>query len=147
MIKRSRWLVPLLLIALGWNLGLAASAYYQHLPVVATGAPPNVQTAQIYTCQCGAAIAAVMPDGRVLLTVQDHSSGGASIVGIDDGVTFRVLDDAQARVLAPAFDFPGQKQGVGSAVYAWGKIVAYAPSRTEVGGTYNIWRYVYAPAP
>jgi len=139
---KRRYLIPLILLALGWNLGLAAGALYrQHIPVI-HGAPVQPVTAQIWTCQCGAAIASVMPDGRVLVTIQDHSRGGASIVGVDDGQTFTPLPDEAARAIAPAFDFPGQKQGVGSAVVAWGKVVSYAPNRTVDGGTYNVWRYV-----
>lgn len=142
-----RFLVPLLLVALGWNAALAAGAvYHSFLPAVANGAP-QPKTALIYACQCGAVIASVLPDGQVLLTIQDHSRGGASVVGIDDGITFKELDGTVAAAVRPAFDFPGEKQGVGSAVWAWGHIVAYAPSRTEVGGTYNIWRSVYSGTP
>jgi hypothetical protein len=127
----------------------AASSHAVALPVVQRQGPP-VATALIYHCQCGAVIAWRMGDGRVLLTIQDHSRGGASIVGIDDGTTFRELPNqpSQARTNSPTFDFPGQKQGVGSAVQAFGGlIVAYAPSRTEDGGTYNVWRFVYGNAP
>ena len=127
----------------------AAPAYAVALPVVERQGPP-VHTALIYHCQCGAVIASKLDDGRVLLTIQDHSRGGASIVGIDDGTTFRELPNqpSQPRTNSPAFDFPGQKQGIGSAIQAFGgAIVAYAPSRTEPGGDYNVWRFVYGSAP
>lgn len=134
------WLLAFVLVST-----IRAAAPVTYLPVVA-GAVPEPKTGQIYACQCGAVIASVRQDGTVLLAIQDHSRGGALIVGIDDGVTFRELPNETApRSVAPSFDFPGQKQGIGSAVEAWGKIVAYAPTRTEENGRYNIWRYVYEP--
>lgn len=132
------WLLAFVLVST-----IRAAAPVTYLPVIA-GAVPEPKTGQIYACQCGAVIASVRQDGTVLLAIQDHSRGGALIVGIDDGVTFRELPNETApRSVAPSFDFPGQKQGIGSAVEAWGKIVAYAPTRTEENGRYNIWRYVY----
>jgi hypothetical protein len=122
----------------------AEHARANYLPMV-QGPPPNVHDALIYECQCGAVTASPMPDGRVLLTIQDHSRGGATVVGIDDGVTFTELGDEPQRAAAPApaFQFPGEKQGVGSSLFIWGKIVTWAPNRTEPGGHYNIWRDVY----
>lgn len=119
-----------------------------YLPVVArTGSPPP--TALIYSCQCGAVSATLRPDGTVLLTILDHSRGGLIVVGIDDGATFRELPTpmqslAASDAPAPAFQFPGDKQGIGDTVEAFGRLVTYAPNRIEDGGSYNIWRFVYA---
>lgn len=134
------WLLAFVLVST-----IRAAAPDTYLPVVA-GTVPEPRTEQIYACQCGAVIASVRQDGTVLLAIQDHSRGGALVVGIDDGTTFRELPNQSApRSVAPSFDFPGQKQGIGSAVEAWGEIIVYAPTRTEDGGRYNIWRYVYEP--
>lgn len=137
------------LVLIGALYGAPASATPDtrvYAPVV-SGAPRLAlpQTALIYSCQCGAVDASVLPNGDVLLTFQDHSRGGATIVGIDDGVTFRELPNQPVLQRSiepePSFDFPGLKQGIGSSVYAFGAIVTYAPNRTEPNGRYNIWRF------
>ena len=104
----------------------------------------------IYDCQCGAVFASLLPDGKVLLAIQDHSRAGRMIVGVDDGVTFRELesfaklpmDTGSGTEAELAFHFPGLKQGVGSALYNWGSIVMYAPNRTVPDGKYQLWRHV-----
>ncbi len=152
--KHNRILIALLLIALGWNIGLAASALYavspstSYLPIVQR-AGPLPATALIYSCQCGAVLAKVRADGTVLLTILDHSRGGLIVVGYDDGQTFHELPtpmqtQAAPAAAAPAFQFPGDKQGIGDTVEAFGRMVTYAPNRIEDGGNYNIWRFVYA---
>jgi hypothetical protein len=121
----------------------AAPPARQLLPIVQAQTLPA--TAQIYACQCGAVQATTMRDGRVLLTILDHSRGGAVVVGIDDGRTFQelALPPTRIGVPSPAFDYPGTKQGPGASVEAFGGIVTYAPNRTEPDGRYNIWRYAY----
>lgn len=148
--------LPLLILAslLSFSSGallpplFAAPPHIQSLPIVRNGAQPPAQTALIYECQCGAVIATVLPDGRVLLTILDHSRGGAVVVGIDNGGGFQEIEGAVPAPagIAPAFQFPGEKQGIGSTVPAFGGLVTYAPSRTEEGGRYNVWRFVY-PGP
>jgi len=142
-------IVALLLSGLvGAQIGQAARTPRQLLPIVQSSPPI---TAQIYTCQCGAVLAKVRSDGTVLLTILDHSRGGLIVVGIDDGQTFHELSTsiptqaaADAPAPAPAFQFPGDKQGIGDTVEAFGRMVTYAPNRVEDGGSYNIWRFVYA---
>jgi hypothetical protein len=151
-----RHTIPLRLLALlcalstflGALIGSAAQQPRTFLPTV-FGAP-NAQTAMIYDCQCGAVSATLRADGTVLLTILDHSRGGLVVVGYDDGVTFHEFDTPLRQQLAaapaPSFQFPGEKQGIGDTVEAWGKLVTYAPNRTVEGGRYPIWRYVY-PVP
>lgn len=120
----------------------AAPSPTVRLPLIA--APFTPSQAQIYECQCGAVIATALDNGAVLLTILDHSRGGAVVVGLDNGVSFQEIEDVvPSAAIAPAFQFPGEKQGIGSSVRAFGGLVTYAPNRTEEGGRYNIWRYVY----
>jgi hypothetical protein len=105
------------------------------------------RTEMIYDCQCGAVTASLLPDGKVLLAIQDHSRAGRMIVGVDDGVTFRELESFAKIPMDigsgnEEFHFPGLKQGVGSALYNWGSIVMYAPNRTVPDGKYQLWRHV-----
>ena len=130
--------------------GNAAPPTLAYMPSVRNGMA-SATTAQIYACQCGAVIALALDDSHVLLTIQDHSRGGATIVGIDDGRTFTEMRTQPAFPGHPfptpgaAFDFPGIKQGVGSTVVAFGGYVTYAPSRMLPDDRYNIWRFVYQP--
>lgn len=151
---RHRRLTAVLLLAIMLSVMAgrlsAAIAPRAFLPVVATGAP-NVQTAVIYECQCGAVSAETLPDGTVRLTILDHSRGGAVVVGIDDGTRFReyqntpMAQEAAAGGTRSSFTFPADKEGIGDTVSAWGKVVTYAPARDAEGLRYNIKRYVYTP--
>lgn len=124
----------------------AAPVRTVYLPI-ASG-PFVASNTMIYECQCGAVIATALDNGAVLLTILDHSRGGAVVVGIDNGVAFTEIEDAVPVPvgISPTFEFPGDKQGIGSSVRAFGGLVTYAPNRTEEGGRYNIWRFVY-PGP
>jgi len=149
--RRALTIAPLVLLLVLLGVLLvpalrAAPTSRVSLPLVQTSPPA---TALIYTCQCGAVLAKVRSDGTVLLTILDHSRGGLIVVGIDDGQTFHELStsiptQAAADAPAPAFQFPGDKQGIGDTVEAFGRMVTYAPNRVEDGGSYSIWRFVYA---
>lgn len=112
--------------------------------------PATATTALIYECQCGAVSAKTLQNGNVELTILDHTRGGLIVVGVDNGNFFReyetpITGPAHRTVPSPSFQFPGDKQGIGDTVDAFGRKVTYAPNRTEEGGRYNIWRYVYDP--
>lgn len=120
-----------------------------YLPAVQRPAFQGVtpKTEMIYDCQCGTVYASLLPDGNVLLAIQDHSRAGRMIVGVDDGISFKELESFAKIPMdmgsgSEDFHFPGLKQGIGSAVYNWGSIVMYAPNRTVPDGNYQIWRHV-----
>jgi hypothetical protein len=156
--KRSTALLSsLLLIALGWNAALFVASRAQAAPVPArqtylpavAGGSIVAQTKMVYACQCGWVALSVRGNGSLYLTILDHSRGGKVVVGTYDGVTFKELPNALPGLPdegipitpgpAPAYEYPGLKQGPGMTVDAWGKMVTCAPNRTEPEGQYDIW--------
>jgi hypothetical protein len=134
----------LLLLCTLVGAGLAQSAAPKeatYLPIV-TGTAPQPTLTTLLDCNCAGVSSTLLPDGRVLLTFQDHTRGSHVFSAIDGGdhliditlppLAQQVLDTpAAAAAPAPAFQFPGPKQAPGSAIVVGQEVRWYVPSRDD----------------
>ena len=143
-----RLIIPLLLVALGWNLALAAAAYSVHLPVVANGAPVattcSSQGTLLLDQDTGAISATLDGNGRFLVAYQDRAHGSLIHVAQHQGdhLVELAAPPVQLADAQPQFSPDGPKQGPMSLVsMPNGKNRLYFTQRKlgDTTGPYGIW--------
>lgn len=153
--RRLGLLPALLLIALGWNLALGASAYVQHLPRIANGqALPQSATicdgaAPLLNQDTGDLDVTLDANGRFLVARQDRSDGSRIKIDQHIGASLQALPVPVAIVvaadIAPAFSPSGQKHGsVALVPLDSGRTRVYYTRRTPENealnsGPYGVW--------
>lgn len=153
---RSNLWAALLLVALGFNLGIGLAAIAQaqsetstYLPLVAHGAG----AAQIVTLidhDTTFVAAALVPDTcRVILTYIDRANGNRLHVAEDVGDRLVEVPMPQGAMLAGAEDeFPGLKHASGFPIMTCGRLRVYANTRIVESGPFVLQRLEMAiPAP
>jgi hypothetical protein len=131
-------LCVLLSLALGGLMAGAAQPSRSYLPIVATGAPAATTLTTLVDHDTGFVSAALLPDGRIVLAYQDRVDKGHVHIVWDQGDHVAEVTDPQitrfvlgTAAAAPAFDYPGPKQGPSALLVAHGMLHIYAPARDE----------------
>ena len=101
--KHKRILAALILIALGWNLALAADALHAvHLPIVARAAAPSIcnPSAPLLDRDVGS-LDAGYRDGIYYVAYQDRQGGGQGHVARHEGVALVEVQAAPGLAFSP----------------------------------------------
>ncbi len=120
--RRTRWIVPLLLIALGWNAALALAALDRStfLPIVFGQTVPATTCARtgtlIYNQDVGSLAVVRTSDGRYLIAAQNRQDGSRIHVLMHVGagvqeVAAPAVTSVLTGTVSPQFSPPGPKQG------------------------------------
>jgi len=144
---KHRILISLLLVALGWNLGLAASALYAvHLPVVRSAPPASTcnPSAPLLDQDTGSLSAGLDLDGNYIVAYQDRAHGGQGHVARHEGDHLVDLPSPPPTIAGAAPQFsPPDSVKVGSVAL----VLNVSPRRLyftqrkpgDVTGPYGIW--------
>ncbi len=145
--KKRNWLAALLLLAVGWTAGLAASHAYQtsaesrtFLPLVQTNATTVVTLVDYDTTLAYAA--GVTGTCRVFVTYVDRAHG--NLVHVTEDVGDRLVE-VQAPVLADSqqgFVPPGNKHASGFPIVVCNRLRIYLSGRDEgdIDGPFKLKR-------
>lgn len=138
-----RYLIPLLLVALGWNLGIGAAALSRsYLPLVAaqSDAPVLLQDGD------HGFVSAAQVSGRWYVGYQTRPDGRLHIAE-DTGSALVDVPAPLAETLAPSFDAPGPKQGSAALVADGTRLRIYYTGRAvgDATGPFKLWRMVITP--
>jgi len=156
--NRQRWLPALLLVALGFNLGLGLGAIYQahaaqtatFLPVIANGKPVQIPTT-VDTLVAGDnsfLSVARSPAGCNFLAYLDRDNGNLIHVVRDDGAKVTevnlpaLVNQAVTTEADPNFVPPGPKHADTALLIADGVMYLYYTSRQpdDPSGPFNVMR-------
>ena len=137
--NRSRLRIPLLLIALGWNLALAASAYQAHLPIVYGQPVASICSSVVPLLdQDTGSLSVDLTDGRYTIAYQDRAHGGRAHVVAHVGDHLVEIAAPPPSLTAPAFSPPGVKQG--SLALAGAHRLYYTQRKIgDTTGPYALW--------
>lgn len=136
---RRNYIIPLLLVALGFNIGIALAAFAPraYLPFVATGAVETKITTLV-TDDTSFVTAEVIPNTcRVIVSYINRSDGNRLHVTEDIGTSLREIPlppgitglSLTPQRTNPQFQIPGPKQAFGDTVFACGVMKEYVTSR------------------
>ena len=146
---RAKYIIPVLLLALGFNLGIGLAAYQKatiqpaaYLPAIHTQAltPTPAQSSLVTlvsNCDCSFVTAELIPNTtRVILAYIDRSRGNRLFIVEDIGATVKDIPSPLLARLAigdnePSFIAPGPKQGFGQPIVVGGMLRIYFTSRDE----------------
>lgn len=142
---KHRVIASFLLVALGWNAGLAASALYAvHLPV-ARSAPPATTcnpAAPLLDQDTGSLSAGLDLDGNYIIAYQDRVHGGRGVVAQHIGDHLVGLPMPALAALAPSFSPPESVKvgAVALVLNASPRRLYYTQRRPgDDTGPYGIW--------
>jgi hypothetical protein len=151
--RLQRWILPLLLIALGWNVALGIASYAQtqarsvdYLPIV-TSQQPNAPATLVTLVNSDTTFvnAALVPNTcRVIVTYIDRANGNRLHVAEDRGTQLLELPlppmATQLQSTQPDFEFTGQKHASGFPIVVCGRLRIYANSRIVDNGPFVLQR-------
>ena len=138
-----RYFIPLLLVALGWNLALGTAALSrQYLPIVAAQSSAPVM---LHDGDHGL-ISAAQVAGRWYVAYQTRPDGRLHIAEDTGSALVDVPAPAQ-QALLPSFEPPGPKQGSSALVADGSSLRIYYTGRSvgDPTGPFKLWRMVVTP--
>lgn len=132
---RPKYIIPLLLVAIGFNLGIALAAFAPraYLPVIANGAIQPTITTLIQTDTSFVTAEMIPNTCRVMVTYIDRANGNKLHVAEDtDGSLYETALPplgTSLQSISPEFVPSGPKQAFGDTVFVCGVMKVYFTGR------------------